>query len=79
MKKNVLILVLTIFGSFTIQSQTIDPPPHPTETICRCKYGGCFGGNAISFRARCGQSGVEPDGTVTLCSEFVSNCHNGDL
>lgn len=75
MKKILFVALIASMSSFTGYSQTI--PDHPTQSICRCKQGGCFGGNAISIRARCGQSGLSPDGSVILCSAFVENCKNG--
>lgn len=57
-----LLLVATV-PNLPIMSQSI--PPHPDENICRCKHGGCYGGNAFSLRPRCGQGS---------CSEAVSNC-----
>lgn len=41
-----------------------------TTPHCRCKGGGCYGGNAFSFRASCAKlaSGVG------FCNTYDSNC-----
>ena len=72
MKKVLLLLTFTLCVGATTNAQTIPDPPE--EVICRCKHGGCYGGNAISFRSRCGQSGEGENGEVILCSAFVDNC-----
>ncbi|MDD6252595.1 MAG: hypothetical protein ACI3ZO_00375 [Candidatus Cryptobacteroides sp.] len=36
---------------------------------CRCKRGGCYGGNAISFRGACAKSRES-----IQCYEFEANC-----
>lgn len=36
---------------------------------CRCKAGGCYGGNAFSFRPSCAKS----DKTI-ICSDWIDNC-----
>lgn len=40
-----------------------------TVARCRCKKGGCYGGNAISFRSACAKGDDATD-----CSEHKSNC-----
>jgi hypothetical protein len=37
----------------------------PEQNVCRCKHDGCYGGNAISLRPRCGQGD---------CSTQLGNC-----
>lgn len=36
---------------------------------CRCKQDGCYGGNAISFRASCAKS-ADP----IQCADYDNNC-----
>ena len=40
-------------------------PDPPDENICRCKDDGCYGGNLISLRPRCGQGD---------CTQWIQNC-----
>jgi len=73
------LLFALFFGAFFIpmemtNAQTVVVPPHPDETICRCKQGGCFGGNAFSFNSRCGTSYIDENGDEVFCSQFISNC-----
>ena len=74
MKKIKLILLtlsLGLMGYSPSISQTIggvelpDWPETPKENLCRCNGDGCYGGNLISFRPRCGQGD---------CSASASNC-----
>ena len=37
---------------------------------CRCKDGGCYGGNAISIRSACYKNTTEGD----LCNKYNANC-----
>jgi hypothetical protein len=69
-KNSVIVFSMLIMSYQPTQSQTIelpDWPDHPEENICRCKYDGCYGGNLISFRSRCGQGD---------CSSSASNCYS---
>lgn len=43
---------------------TIDVSPS-SSGYCRCKNGGCYAGNMISFRANCGQVQVTTTTTTT--------------
>ncbi len=57
-KVTLIALSLGLMGYYPSYSQTIELPPWPVtpeENLCRCKADGCYGGNLISLRARCGQ------------------------
>ena len=58
---------LSIMGYSPTYGQVSLPdwPDTPEENLCRCKADGCYGGNLISFRARCGEG---------ICSASDSNC-----
>jgi hypothetical protein len=41
-----------------------------TTVHCRCKHGGCYGGNLISFRSACAKlTGEDQD-----CTKHAKNC-----
>lgn len=69
LKTSLIALSLGLMGYFPINAQDIsieNPwPETPEVNLCRCKADGCYGGNLISFRARCGQGD---------CSASASNC-----
>lgn len=69
LKISLIALSLGLMGYFPISAQTFEIdnpwPETPEENLCRCKADGCYGGNLISFRARCGQGD---------CSASSSNC-----
>lgn len=46
----------------------VDIPAEAVTTfVCRCKHGGCYGGNIISFRSACAKN-------VVMCRDYDSNC-----
>lgn len=68
LKLILLMLTLSLMGYYPSYSQTIEIPEWPStpeENLCRCRADGCYGGNLISFRPRCGQGD---------CSASTSNC-----
>lgn len=86
MRKKIILLVLitssmlggaTLFSSHQIKAQRAKVDITIGEKIgttlyCRCKHGGCYGGNFFSFRANCGNY---PGGTGN-CASQKSNCYN---
>lgn len=72
---SLIILSLGMMGFFPTFSQGLKVEPKlelsgggtdsNKTNLCRCKSGGCYGGNLISFRARCGQG---------TCSDGEANC-----
>lgn len=70
---SVLGSIMFVGGVFSVLPQSSnaqDIPEHPEYTICRCHSTGCFGGNAISLRPRCGETSAEN----SECSTFNNNC-----
>ncbi len=71
------IFFMTIFIGMSYVSMGQSIPPHPDDTICRCKgpMNICKGGNAIGTNSRCGTSGWNEDADrLIFCNEFQSNC-----
>ena len=74
MKRTLLFMVLLVtqvIPSYdtTAQNINIDIPENTDVMRCRCKEGGCYGGNMISIYSLCAVS----HGTIN-CSEYVDNC-----
>jgi hypothetical protein len=57
-------LLFVLLSTDIVNSQVVIPDP-PKENLCRCRKGGCFGGNQISLNSRCGQGS---------CADGSSNC-----
>lgn len=80
MKKLIIILLSVTCISFlfvnevnsqSIIKETTDAIKQDGPVLhCRCKSGGCYGGNALSFRANCANF---TDGKGD-CNHFKSNC-----
>lgn len=78
MKKSLLLMVLFVFQLIqglesNAQDISIDFPEENDIMHCRCKKGGCYAGNWVSFRPECATG----HGTVD-CSEGAGNCESTD-
>lgn len=82
MGKKVIVILLAIVScivlcaSLALHAQNITLPDPPqvdgdmdSVNRCRCKDGGCYGGNAISFRASCAKAEYP-----IKCNDYKSNC-----
>lgn len=78
MKKTRFLIILllfatTLFIESSVNANQIDVemPEIPGEVFttftCRCKHGGCYGGNNLSIRAACAKN-------VDDCTKYAHNC-----
>ncbi len=79
MKKYLVIAAMSLlftFGLFTPTKVSSSEIPDIIDDAnrCRCKQGGCYGGNLISVRPKCA---ISTEGPIN-CRAYDSNCRGGD-
>lgn len=66
----VTICSISSYSLFAYDAQPgTDIPDEGNIMHCRCKHGGCYAGNWISFRGECATS----EGAID-CTQYASNC-----
>lgn len=77
--KKLLVVVATVILfamgmiSSVPSSSTEIPDIVDDANRCRCKHGGCYGGNLVSLRPKCA---VNLNGPIN-CREYDMNCYSG--